>query len=211
MKTWKMAVAMGWMAAGAACYGASDNLTVVMFDSAGVPRAVLDTAGKEAQWVFRAADVQTNWSVCQGSSDPTQHCLLPPAGSYVQVRIMGRAVDDTSHSRSNFARGAYATRCAPEERCFTAYVDYATVLAYARVAEQPVGVALAYVMAHEIGHLMGLEHSPCGVMKADFNRHDLQDAAASRLRFAADDARRLRSAVTRWAGSATPALVAEAR
>ena len=109
MKTWRMAVAMGWMAAGAACYGASNTLTVVMFDLAGVPRDVLDAAGKEAQAAFRSAGVETTWSVCQVSSDPTQHCALPPAGSYMQVKVLAKAVDGTFLSRENFA---YATKCA---------------------------------------------------------------------------------------------------
>ncbi|HVP47821.1 MAG TPA: hypothetical protein VMT32_14605 [Bryobacteraceae bacterium] len=91
MKTWKMTAATVWVAAGAACYGASHSLTIVVIDMAGAPPAVLAAAGKEAQVAFRAASVETSWTVCQVSSDPAHQCVLPPAGTYMQVKIVAKA------------------------------------------------------------------------------------------------------------------------
>jgi predicted Zn-dependent protease len=104
-----------------------------------------------------------------------------------------------------------ATKCPAEEGCVLTEVSYRRVSTFSENAEEPVAVVLACVMAHEIGHLMGMDHSASGIMKAHFDRHDLQDASAGRFRFSAEDARRLRTAVALWTGATAPTVVAEAR
>jgi hypothetical protein len=54
---------------------------------------------------------------------------------------------------------------------------------------------LASVMAHEVGHLLGLAHSPAGIMRADWRQNELLDASLDRLSFSRQDAETVRTEV----------------
>lgn len=188
--------------------GALRSLTVVIFDDATTSRAVLVSAAEEARHAFRTTGVETAWMICPVFQGPNQHCDLPPAGTYLEVKILPKASKGAFPTRETTG---YAMRCPAAERCATSYVFYDTVLEFAQRAGQPPAVALAYVMAHEVGHLIGMDHSQRGIMKARFDRRDLQDAAAGQLRFQAHEATSLRAAIADWTGSIQATTFADAR
>jgi hypothetical protein len=86
-------------------------------------------------------------------------------------------------------------KCGVTDDCTASYVFYDKVLAFSDDNGSPVDLTMGYVMAHEIGHLMGLGHRPGGIMTAAFSAQDLQRAAYGWLTFTRDDARELRHAV----------------
>jgi hypothetical protein len=174
----------------------ADNiLTVVVFDYARTPHELLVSAIKEGRHAFRTTGIETQWILCH----PTQGCHVPDR--YVQVKILPRPLASTPVS----SRGLAATvECASTEDCAASYVFSDRVLAFADECSSPVDLTLGYVMAHEIGHQMGLGHRPNGIMAASFTLHDLQKAASGSLLFAADDARELRAAIARSPIAGTP-------
>ncbi len=192
MTTYELAIAAVWMASRAAC-ATPDNITVVVFDYAGVSHADLAEASREAGLVLHTAGVETAWSLCEVNQK--SHCDLPPAGTYLEVKILPPSMEQALPEREALA---YAAKCAAVERCTTTWIFYGKVAVFAQ--DRPVSVALACVMAHEIGHLMGLEHSEGGIMKARFHARDLQDASQGRLRFEAGQALHLRDVAAIWMG-----------
>ncbi len=196
MKALRAAALTLWMVTGAAGVTMPDSLTVVIFDYAGVPRTALASAVKEARYAFRAAGVETNWVICGA----TQGCYVPER--FMQVKILPRPIRNTPVSHHGLASTAL---CSTDDRCAASYLFYDRILTFADNAGAPVGITLGYVMAHEVGHLMGLGHRSGGIMNAGFTSRNLHDAETGWLSFAQEDARELRAAVARSQTAGEPA------
>jgi hypothetical protein len=132
--------------------------------------------------VFHAAGVDTDWIECS----PVQSCYVPE--QFLKLEILPRASKDNPISRDGMAE---TTTCKDTELCSTSYVYYDRVTAFSENTGSLRDVTLAYVMAHEIGHLLGLGHRPNGIMTAGFTARDLNNAAAGWFHFADEDVQRL--------------------
>jgi hypothetical protein len=199
MRIRRLATVMIRIAASRASYGALEPITVVIFDYAGTPGPTLKKASETAQTMFRMAGLETNWVVCRPVKNLVEPCLLPPAGSYLEARITPNWADSREkHEAMGFALSVNG------ERTAISYALYAPTKAFANRAGQSVTVVLACVMAHEIGHLMGLKHGLSGIMKAEFEPRDMLQAAMSQLDFNTEEARVLRALAESRVNPAAP-------
>jgi hypothetical protein len=78
----------------------------------------------------------------------------------------------------------------------TAQVFLKQVQDFARVHRVDLGTMLAYVIAHEVGHLLlpGRPHSPTGLMQAAWDRTMVHDVTVGALTFTDAQAERIRLA-----------------
>lgn len=188
MSAVKLAATMIGVAFSNTMDGAPPASRIVVFDQAGVTALTLRKASDAARRMFHVAGIETVWTVCRAPVDSGEHCVLPPAGEYLQafVRRNGKGLNRTQEGMglALIVKGERRVVC-------YAFVDPAAVLA--ELAHGSLDVVLGSVLAHEVGHLMGLRHSASGVMKANFEANDIIEAESGRLLFDPGGAKALRA------------------
>lgn len=187
MSTLKIAATV-WMAASGAVFGGEEPITVVIFDQVGMAESTLEKAADTSRKIFSAAGLETNWVICRVFGLPHEPCHLPARGTYLEAYIVPRRAD-RARSGEDLGFALIDTGV----RTVTSYAFSEPVKRLAAGVGESVAVVLGCVMAHEIGHLAGLEHRPSGIMKAGFGRHEILDAEADHLNFSREDAKMLRA------------------
>lgn len=135
-----------------------------MDDDAEVPVAILKKSQDEVARIFGAVGVGVEWTETAPS---------------ITVRIVTSAL--AYAGRSSSVMGVALRRPSGA----TAQIFLKQVQDFARTYDGDVSILLAYVIAHEIGHLLlpRMPHSPTGLMKGDWDRTLVREAAAGSLTF----------------------------
>ena len=167
MKNHAWMVTAVWIGATAICAGSPDRLAVVVQDHIGIESAEMANAADLGRRLFDRLGISTNWVVCRRGDD----CPLPPPGSYIWLNI----VPWTKGPMLGFANIDSMALGRPQ-----AYVFHASVSRLAGKTHQPLAVPLACVMIHEALHLLGLAHAPHGIMRENFDAHDLLNVTSGR-------------------------------
>jgi len=150
--------------ADAAGQGQLPAIRLQMDDDADVPVAILKKSQDEVARVFAAVGVGVEWT----ETAPT-----------ITVRIVTSALAHAG--RYSSVMGVALRRPSGA----TAQIFLKQVQDFARTYDGDVSILLAYVIAHEIGHLLlpRMPHSPTGLMKGDWDRTLVREAAAGSLTF----------------------------
>ena len=147
------------MAASAACLGGQDRLTVLVVDQTGVASGDIANAIDLSRGVFDILGVKTSWSVCYRG----ETCVTP-ADHFIRMSV----VPWSKGTMLGFARMDSVAGGHPQ-----AYAFYSSAQRLAKRTHHPLSLALGCVMVHEMLHLMGLEHTPYGIMRTAFDSQEL--------------------------------------
>jgi hypothetical protein len=176
MMNWWMTVAVLATVVRIAAAETEHPLTIdlQMRNDARVPAHVLETSQDEVTRIFAAVGLAVHWT----DTSPRFTVQIVP-----QVLGFDRAASPVMGVALLRPNGAMAQ------------VFFRQVQAFARAYDVDLGRMLAYVIAHEIGHLLlpGNAHSATGLMQADWDKALVRDAAKGSLTFTAAQAGRIRA------------------
>ena len=176
MKWWMVVAVMVTVVRIADAAEAGHPLTIDLQvrNDAHVPAHVLEKSQDEVARIFAGAGLAVRWT--ETAPRLTVHIVTQVLGyARASSPVMGVALRRPNGS--------------------TAQVFFRQVHDFARAYRIDLSTMLAYVIAHEIGHLLlpGYPHSSTGVMQADWDRALVRDATGGSLTFTAAQAARIRA------------------
>ena len=148
------------------------TISLQMTNEARVPAHVLEESQNEVMQIFARAGLTVRWADT-GPRLTVQ--IVPHVLGYARA---GSPVMGVALRRANSAK---------------AQIFFKQVQDFARLNRIDTASVLAYVIAHEIGHLLlpGTAHSPTGLMQAQWDRALVHNAATGSLTFTDAQAARI--------------------
>lgn len=155
-------------------------LQIYVYNQAGVPQKFLLPAEQRTGSILRSAGVETRWLDCTAGTS-RQDCagLLPPETLVVHI------IHDSQSLKGDIFGAAFLGL---DGSGTYANVFYDRLRRFERDRKISPVVLLGCVLAHEIGHLLGLKyHSSSGIMQAAWDEDQLRRAERGELLFSAED------------------------
>jgi hypothetical protein len=171
-------------------------ITLRIYNYARVPARTLSRAERETAEIFRTAGVETAWIECRVSSadPPTPACDQPVASSDLFLKLLPPPMARAFPSYADTFGITLAEKDWPGTDALVFYGRLAALARAQHLSEQDI---LAVVMAHEVGHLLlGIGHSPTGIMRAKWNQRELILAERGLLLFTPEQSHLIRDKVT---------------
>jgi len=164
------------------------TITLFVRDDVGLPSMILRYAEDEVRRIFRAVGLGVAWHragaprVPQGAA--AKFWLIIQGDELAELRALPKPV-------------LGAAPGTPQRRGRLAYVFYHRIEQVSNAFNVDSALILAHAIAHEIGHLLlpTSGHTSTGLMRASWDRHDLQDATQGALGFSPQQADLIRAAL----------------
>jgi len=168
------------------------RVTIRMVNSARVPQATLLEGEKNAAYILEKAGVGLTWQDCLGGSTDGQS---DPCGSALGAAEFWLHVAAWKPNQKVGNLLGFTLFRRDEENLAGVY--YPLVRLIAANCRMDESVILGPVLAHEIGHLLGVGHNPTGVMCPAFKRSHIVQAGMGNLLFSAPEGGQIRTEVAR--------------
>jgi hypothetical protein len=165
------------------------NLTVSVFNDAGVEPSVWLQAQGRATEIMRRSGILLTWLGCGSpvSRTPDPNCSAISYPTHLSVRVVRKV----SPVKGDIFGQSFQD-AAGEGNYVLVY--YASIKAFRAATTVPAGELLGCVVAHELGHLLlgTASHSPTGLMSAVWQDPELQQAMRGNLFFTGGEGERMR-------------------
>jgi hypothetical protein len=202
-----IAAGFGLMELGMVAYakeaGSKPQFAVCVHNYAGVRLSTLRHAEKITKEIFERTGVETTWMNDASSSsdtprDTTLEARCESAMPVMYVNLVKQIIDSDHRLSSNVLGIAFGS---PEEQD-RHIVHVSENVADRLIHEQKIAdksEILGHAMAHELGHILAHvhEHSPTGLMRANWQEEDFRAMTKEALNFNSEQAARIRQEVTR--------------
>lgn len=174
------------------------RITLWVYNYAQVPAETLRDAENQVETILRRAGVSTDWIKCPVSAAEVQSnpvCQDRMSAAVLALTILPQfKPTPESHADTYFGVAQVFT---DGQFGHYAYVFYDQVQDPALRSPASVSQMLGHVAAHELGHVLlrSTAHSPTGLMRAQWDRSDLQRAAWGYLGFTTQESQLVREEV----------------
>jgi hypothetical protein len=202
MATWMGCMGLG-MVAKADESTAKPKFSVCVLNYAHVPSSTLREAEKVAKGIFERAGVETTWTDFEPPSTsevPSMAGKIPCASTLLMMHV-NLVGDPKSFARADNTLGMAPGNSGNGERSLVYVFEQVAdeMIQQQHIADR--SDILGHAMAHEIGHILSRieNHSPTGLMRANWQREDFQAMVRRRLNFDCGQAARIREEVARRA------------
>jgi hypothetical protein len=167
------------------------TLVVIVRNYAHAPRSEMVAAVGIAREALRSAGVESQWAICAPESCEAS-APLPESGLKIELFVMptlqAPPPEGASHPAGYAMMGGSAS--------LRGYAFYDAAQSASAGALRPISLVLGCILIHEAGHLLGLSHQAHGVMRANLDGVDMDNAVRG-WAFNSKERRELRAAVGR--------------
>jgi hypothetical protein len=183
------------------------HITVRLRNYADLPRARLIAAERGATRIFHQAGIATEWLDCSKPPVATNlhsRCEAPAGPVEVSIEVLqGETMEHLGLQHTTLGVAVLPAKLESGETfandalvCLRCVNELAIAQGEGQESESLKSTILASVLAHELGHLLGIRaHSVFGVMHTPWDRRDLTMAEQGRLLFTAGETRAIQAQV----------------